>query len=159
MNKWLTRLLGYEEINGGRPDDTYLKRWRFLRLGSISIYLHHFIGDDWARDMHDHPKRFISIGLWGEYVEETPYEPTTLYELIERSPRISARPYHAPWIRSFPATHRHRLTLGPEGERRGCWTLVLTGMKSRDWYFYPPDSEPVPWKEYVATRTARGVEA
>lgn len=70
----LTRLFGApEEINGGTRCPTYLYRWTLLQKhGRFSIYLRHFVADDWSRGLHDHPKRFISIGLWGWYIEDTP---------------------------------------------------------------------------------------
>ena len=72
MAAMINRLFGYEEINGnGRCP--YLHRWCLLVLPrGVRLYLHKFIGSDWSRDLHDHPKRFISIGLWGSYIEETP---------------------------------------------------------------------------------------
>jgi len=69
--KWLDKLLSKEEINGNEICPTYMYRWTLLKIPFIGrIYLHHFIGDDWAADPHDHPKRFISIGLLGKYYEE-----------------------------------------------------------------------------------------
>lgn len=70
--KLLDRILRLEEINGAGTCPTYLYRWTLLRLkNGIGVYLHHFVGNDWSRDLHDHPKRFISVGLWGGYTEET----------------------------------------------------------------------------------------
>ena len=69
----MNRILDHEEINGGERCPTYMHRYRLLRIGKrVAVYLHKFVADDWSRDMHDHPKRFVSIGLWGSYVEETP---------------------------------------------------------------------------------------
>lgn len=131
----LTRLLNRlfdapEEINGGERCPTYLYRWTLLKRKSWSVYLHHFVGDDWSRDLHDHPKRFISIGLKGCYWEETP-----------RMGRL----YKAPWIRTFPADHVHRLSLI---EGRDCWTLVLVLKVVRSWGFWH-GGRWIPWREYV----------
>jgi hypothetical protein len=134
----IDRLFRLEEINGSQRCPTYLYRWtlfqpkwpRWLWRG-FGIYLHHFVGDDWSRDLHDHPKRFISIGLKGAYIEETPGH------------RIHF--YVAPWIRTFPATHIHWLTL-PKGT--DCWTLVIVLRHVRDWGFWH-DGEWLQWKEYV----------
>jgi hypothetical protein len=107
-----------EEINGAKRCPTYLYRWTLLRTSLFAIYLHHFVGDDWARDLHDHPKRFISIGLWGAYVEETPF---------------GERFYAAPWIRTFPSIHIHRLRLI---QQKPCWTVVVVGPLQREWGFW-----------------------
>jgi hypothetical protein len=69
----LNRLFEREEMDGDGRCATYLVRWTLLKLpGKRGIYLHHFVGDDWCLDLHDHPKRFVSIGLLGRYLEETP---------------------------------------------------------------------------------------
>lgn len=71
--KLLNLLFGEpEQINGHERCETYLWRWTIAKWSGRGIYLHHFVGDDWSRDLHDHPKRFIFIGLWGWYIEETP---------------------------------------------------------------------------------------
>jgi hypothetical protein len=143
MRAILTRLFTLEEINGADRCPTYLYRWtlfqpkrpkRFWR--GFGIYLHHFVGDDWSRDLHDHPKRFISIGLKGAY-RETVGAGSDLqgYETI----------YRAPWIRTFPATHIHRLSLI---NGRPCWTLVIVCRAVRDWGFWH-DGVWIHWKTYV----------
>src|SRR2546423_15062897 len=118
MAKLLDKLFGEpEEINGGERCPTYLWRWTILKWnGHFSIYLHHFVGDDWSRDLHDHPKRFISIGLWGWYIEETPYSGSAEWAALGP---VRTR-YRAPWIRTFPASHIHRLVV----PSKNCWTLV-----------------------------------
>lgn len=124
-----------EEINGGGVCPTYLFRWTLFRAKSFQLYLHHFVGDDWSLDQHDHPKRFISIGLRGGYTEETP---------------AGERRFRAPWFRTFPAEHVHRLRLE---EFRDCWTLVLVLKSVRMWGFWRA-GRFVPWKEYVKSPDA-----
>ena len=130
MKEWLNRIFQMEEINGAERCPTYLFRWTILRFRDYAIYLHHFVGDDWAKDLHDHPKRFISIGLWGSYIEETPN---------------SCQTYRAPWIRSFPATHIHRLLMINGGD---CWTLVIVLKAVRAWGFWTEQGW-FPWRRYV----------
>ncbi len=152
IERLLTRGFGApEEINGGERCPTYMFRWHVFKwprnaeptvdereLGEppehsggdrLRVYVHKFVADDWSRDLHDHPKRFISIGLWGSYIEETPQ---------------GERVYRAPWIRTFPAEHVHRLRL----RSRVCWTLVITLRAVRPWGFYH-EGAWVPWREYV----------
>lgn len=123
----LIRILGVvfgkpEELDGHGRVDAYMFRWTLLVTRWGKLYLHRFVDDDWSLDLHDHPKRFTSIGLWGCYDEWTPW--------LEHANR--RRRYQAPWFRSFPAEHKHRVTL-PDGE---CWTLVWVGPKERDWGFW-----------------------
>lgn len=129
------RSLPFEEINGNHRCPTYLYRWELLNLfqGTLRVYLHKFVGDDWSVDLHDHPKRFWSIGLAGRYTE--------------RRSDGSTREYRAPWVRSFPAEHQHRLT-GPRPESP-CWTLVIVGRPVRIWGFWH-GGQFVDWREYVA---------
>ena len=130
----ITRLFGApEEINGAERCPTYLYRWIVLSTRWFKVYLHRFVADDWSRDLHDHPKRFISIGLWGRYVEH--------------GPAGRRREYRAPWVRTFPAAHIHRITL-PAGD---CWTLIIVGRAVREWGFW--HEEPAPW--FVDRRQAK----
>jgi hypothetical protein len=131
----VARSLACEEINGAHRCPTYLYRWELLNLlqGTLRVYLHKFVGDDWSTDLHDHPKRFWSIGLWGRY--------------FEHRDDGSIREYRAPWIRTFPAEHRHRLT-GPRPDSP-CWTLVIVGAPVREWGFWH-DGRFVWWRTYVA---------
>lgn len=131
MRKLLNRLFGLEEINGDGRCPTYLFRWTLLRVGEFAVYLHKFVGDDWSLDLHDHPRRFISIGLRGSYYEITPTE---------------GRTWRAPWIRTFPAEHIHRLS-GPTPQVP-CWTIVVVLRKSRPWGFWNR-GEFIPWRRYL----------
>lgn len=139
--KLFDRLFRLEEINGGGRCPTYLYRWSLLRVPWFKVYLHHFVGDDWSLDLHDHPKRFISIGLWGWYREFTP-------DISSEVPKI--RDYHAPWIRSFAATHIHRIaTPGPGNVGNGsCWTLVIVLKTVREWGFWH-SGVFMHWRDYV----------
>lgn len=148
----LTRIFrAPEEINGGGRCPTYLYRWHLLRVGSkasrldFTLYLHKFVGEDWSRDLHDHPKRFISIGLKGSYVEHTTW-PTGWGPFLSGVGDHRQVTYRAPWIRTFPATHVHRLT-GPTPERP-CWTLVLVLNTVREWGFWRQGGW-VKWREYL----------
>ena len=145
--KLLDRLFGKaEEINGRERCPTYLYRWTIFKWGKRGIYLHHFVGDDWSRDLHDHPKRFISIGLKGGYVEWTPCTTCSIPCGFE-----NRRVFNAPWIRTFPAEHIHRLTMfrtHPEGALGDCWTLVIVGNAVRPWGFWH-DGKFIGWRDYV----------
>jgi hypothetical protein len=136
MTRLLNALFGRpEEINGRERCPTYLYRWTLFKTLCGSLYIHHFVGDDWSLDLHDHPKRFVSIGLWGQYRETTPSE---------------SRIYRAPWIRTFPATHIHRLSMV---DGKTCWTLVAVLRPVRAWGFWH-NGKFIGWREYVDSKTA-----
>lgn len=134
LTGWLDRVFALEEINGAHRCPTYLYRWTLASTRWFNLYLHHFVGDDWSHDLHDHPKRFISIGLRGRYIEETPAPGGT-----------SDRLFVAPWVRTFPAEHVHRLRMLDGGD---CWTLVVTLRAVRPWGFWHAGTW-IPWLEYV----------
>jgi hypothetical protein len=142
MTRFLTRLFGKpEEINGADRCPTYLYRWIVLKWRGRGIYIHHFVADDWSIDLHDHPRRFISIGLRGGYVESN----SGTYVR-----------YNAPWFRTFPANYKHRLIMIRDKDtnaKRDCWTLVIVLKPSRDWGFWPR-GKFVHWKEYVKSTRA-----
>jgi hypothetical protein len=114
------------------------------------IYLHHFVGDDWSLDLHDHPKRFISIGLKGRYVELTP----------DLKGGTKTKTYKAPWVRTFPAEHIHRLRMvrGRIGEIEDCWTLVIVLKPVRSWGFWHL-GKFIGWRDYVGSETADEMKA
>ena len=131
---WVFR---FENINGGVEDASHLHRWCLFALPrGIRLYLHHFVDSDFARDPHDHPKGFLSIGLRGGYLEETPRE-----EMGVKQYSI----YIAPWLRYFPPQHIHRILL-PEG--KDCWTLALTGPVRREWGFWHA-GRWIEWRQYI----------
>lgn len=155
IERLLHRLFKCEEINGGGVCPTYLYRWTLIQprwprslWRGFGIYLHKFVGEDWSRDLHDHPKRFISIGLRGAYVETTmvPCRVMDSYHGEWKSGEQEfKRVYRAPWLRTFPATHRHRIQII---DGRPCWTLVVVLRTSREWGFWH-DGRFVPWRVFV----------
>lgn len=147
----LTRFFGDpEEINGRGICPTYLYRWFLLRTRWFKVYLHHFVADDWSLDLHDHPKRFISIGLKGRYVELTP----------DPNGGTKTRTFTAPWLRTFPAEHIHRLRMVRtwRGALEDCWTLVIVLQGTREWGFWHL-GKFIHWREYVHSETAEQMKA
>lgn len=142
ISQLLTRVFGKPEEIGAHRCDTYLYRWILLSTRWFKAYLHHFVGNDWSRDLHDHPKRFISIGLWGSYFEETPCSLPDWSN--ENGQIVYVRKFTAPWIRSFPATHIHRLTV----PSRNCWTIVIVLKTVREWGFWN-EGRFIQWRDYV----------
>lgn len=138
--KILNRLFPREEINGGGLCETYMFRWVLFSTRWFKIYLHHFVGSDWSRDAHNHPKAFISIGLKGSYYEHQ-YASSRVWD--GPAAWVRTTHYRAPWIRRFPASHIHRITA------TDAWTLVIVGRQSQDWGFFSPVGWR-PWREYLA---------
>jgi hypothetical protein len=140
MKEVINRWFRLEEIDGDGRCPTYLYRWTIFRIGWLKVYLHKFVGDDWSLDLHDHPKRFVSIGLKGGYLERTPHGLSL---------------YSAPWIRTFPAEHIHRISMT---SNRPCWTIAITLKAVRPWGFWH-EGQFVPWRKYVDSETADKMKA
>lgn len=158
MRRLLSWMLRHEEINGDDRCPTYLHRWTLLRAGSIAIYLHKFVGDDWSWDMHDHPKRFISVGLRGSYCEWTPcpLRGDWAETGCASAAHLGSAPEHmriwnAPWVRTFPAEHVHRIVGPTPGSP--CWTLAIVGLTVREWGFWHKGTW-TPWRKYVGSARA-----
>lgn len=101
----------------GRPECPYMRRW-VLDVGLFSVRVHHWHASDDDRAFHDHTWWFFTLVLEGRYTDVSP----------------AGRELMSPGrIRFRPALHRHTVEVHPGG----CWTLLLTGRKSRRWGFYP----------------------
>lgn len=106
---------GEELGNEGEP---YLKRWVF-NFHIFAIRIHHWISSDDDRALHDHAWDFVTIVLSGSY-----------YDVREDGQEW----LQAGAIKFRKAEHKHWVKV-PSG---GCWTLLLTGPKKRNWGFWVP---------------------
>lgn len=132
---------------GGR-ENPYMMRWFIVpRNPWINIYLHKFMRDDDDRALHDHPWWFVSVMLWGRYLEtrEVCRKGMAFWmyvkeEAVRKTPSIAYR----------KATDRHRVTLAKDadGKPLPCWTLVITGPRVRTWGFWCPQGF-VKWSDFV----------
>lgn len=137
------------DVNGDGVARTYLHRWTLLRLpGARRLYLHHFVGDDWSVDPHDHPKRFVSIGLWGGYDEDV-FDP-------DEGRVVQTVKWRAPWFRIFPPSHTHRVRSRHLG---GAWTLVYVGPRRQDWGFWLRGEDWVEQRQYLRDHATDRVAA
>lgn len=170
MQYWLTAVHWFlslfftvEEINGHGRCPTYLYRFHLFKLGTWKFYLHRFVADDWSLDLHDHPKRFISVMLFGGYYETSAHRTTMTMRqyasryypegasmvvdgvIVQTITEEHTKQYRAPHARTFPPEHSHRVYLG---RNRECWTFVVVLGSVRQWGFWNA-GRWIPWKEYV----------
>lgn len=138
------------------PDDPYLTRWTLFSCRWFQIMLHKFHRSDNAA-VHDHPWSFVSLVLWRGY-----------FEWLERRRVTDDEPAYPLWgirlLRRWPlslafrrAEDRHRVALLGAFPTREllvpthtlpAWTLVVTGPRRREWFFYPQGVR-VPWRVLV----------
>lgn len=100
----------------GLPECPYLRRW-IVDLGAFSIRLHRWQSSDDERAFHDHPWWFVTLVIWGGYVDESP----------DGRDRLRAGS-----VRFRPAIHRHTVRV----TRPGTWTVMITGRSIRRWGFW-----------------------
>lgn len=124
-----------EVIDSWGFQSPYLLRWDVLRLFGFVVKFHVFMRSD-NDVLHDHPARFISIGLAGRYVEVTSDG--------------KLKEYRAPWIRTFPANYAHKLLI-----ERPCLTLCIVFPKSRAWGFHCPNG----WVSFKQFAQSGGCES
>ncbi len=121
----------HERIGG--EANPYMLRWYVIPQNRFfKIFIHKFLRDDDDRAPHDHPWWFLSLMLKGMYLDLTPnYASGWLEGRLRRAGSIE---FHR-------ADYQHRVELrsNPDGTKRPCWTLVITGPKSRQWGFYCPN--------------------
>lgn len=133
---------------------------RGLREGTLlrqpprahKLLLHWFPGRMDDRDVHDHPRAFWTVVLWGWYWDVTPCPrcggsgagtyPSTKCWPCGGSGEMREL-MHTGRIAHRNATHRHRTEAGS----RGALTVVGMGPIVRRWGFWR-DSVWWPWKEY-----------
>lgn len=108
LHRMLCSIVKPDEVRGDRGR-TYVYRWPVITTDRAKVYVHRFVPGDSSRALHDHPRRFWSVGLWGEYVEVT-----------ERSGRRVEEVRRAPWVREFSPGHQHSVRA-----ERECWTIAV----------------------------------
>lgn len=135
----------------GAPDCPLFHRWTLRpwadrkRPGKSArwkLMIHHFLPDADDRDVHDHPRGFVSLVLWGRYDDWVPCEDCDGegFRLPDDFPcrrcnhtglRLGDR-MRPGMIRHRRASHAHRTRVGP----KGCWTVVIMGPSLREWGFW-----------------------
>ncbi len=160
--RWLRKCLaGRPHQVIGHVADPYLLRWYIIpRNPLLNVYLHKFLRDDDDRALHDHPWWFVSLILKGGYLEVT--ENPKLMMSCRTSLFDVRSPFWSRCLAYRPAEWRHRVAL-PHGQnaagdvdttapRVPCWTLIITGRRSRTWGFWcnnqRRDERFVPWNEF-----------
>lgn len=125
-------------IIGGHENPYLLRWWLTPRNRVFNVYLHKFRRSDDDRALHDHPWLWCSILLRGSYVEwSKPHAGDALRAHVER--------FSAGSVRVHRARYAHRLVIDLDAE---CWTLFITGPRTREWGFHCPNGW-VPWFKFT----------
>lgn len=112
----------------------YLWRFNFIKTPWFAVMLHRFDGSD-DECLHDHPWPFISVILRGGYWEHS-----------GDGIRGSGKVWYPPGSILFRrADWAHAIEVEKPGKT---WTLVLSGVRSRQWGFFTK----VGWLEWFKYR-------
>jgi hypothetical protein len=134
-----------------RDGGVYLERWGIEHDRIGGVFLHKMSAPDPGPDLHDHPWSFVSLILWGGYVERR----TKIRDVLRWGSLGAARGRYSRLplsLRPMPRTECHRI-IGLL--RSTSWSLVIHGPRRQRWGFYTPDGF-VDWEAYEGT--ARGLE-
>jgi len=138
----------FKFITGRKDDDVYLARFWLSQPVTIgedkfesgnSVLLHYFPrGDDDDESLHTHPWEFRTQVLSGGYVEILP-DPKVwsggLGPHIERQCDRIQRNVGDVMYKSLDSIHM------VDEVDQDTWTLVTTGARHQDWYFWPAGKE------------------
>jgi hypothetical protein len=111
--------------------DVYLVRYNLFQCRWFTVKFHKILKSDDAC-LHDHPWAFMSLILWGGYVEH----------VEDEKGRKTSKIYHPLNLLLRKAKHRHRLEI-----HQPCYTLVITLNRVRQWGFWTR-SGWVEWFKY-----------
>jgi len=152
------RFLTTERIADG-PLGPLLLRHIIVKGPLFGLCVHKLCRSDYDRALHDHPWWFISLVLWGGYLEVTAPDPGR-DAFIERRGDATIRDpglrFRGPMSLAFrPAEWRHRVVIpgrsGPDGPPRAALTLVLMGPRIRKWGFWV-DGKWCWWRRHDPTK-------
>ena len=104
----------------GQEECPIMYRWRLLSFGDQrgKLMLHWFLPGRSEPDFHDHPRDFLTVVLWGHYLDVR----------LNGDLEVVA----APTVRFRRAEHTHRTVAG----KRGCLTVALFLRRRREWGFW-----------------------
>lgn len=129
------------DISDPVTGDLYLRRFRLVETPWFGVKVHHIVAPDPGRDIHNHPWWFVSLILWGGYIEQTRHiDPLGEYG----SPFRARRPRRWHYM---SAAGLHRITHLPKGH---AWTLVVNGPRVQEWGFSRGPGQWVDWRTYLA---------
>jgi len=113
---------------GGLPECPYFHLLG-VDFGAFAIRFHRWFADDDRRAFHDHKHWFLTLVLWGGYVDESPAGRDTLR-----------------WgsLRFRRAEYRHKVTQ----VMPGTVTFLITGPAVRRFSFYLPNGKAIKRDKY-----------
>lgn len=112
----------------------HFERWQIIQTRWFGIYFHCIYQADKDLHCHDHPWDYISIPLWGRFVERKKVK-EGVYEF---------NPVHFGMIIKRKAEEFHQIYFL---NSKKVYTLFLTGRRKREWG-YDVNGKWYGWEEY-----------
>jgi len=101
----------------------HFRRWRIFESSIFRIYLHQILKSDEDLHEHTHPWNFLSLILWGSYLEEN-----SSWRGHGIQGKKAVRFCFSPGVSFHFASDSHKLWL-----TEPVWTLVFAFGKKREW--------------------------
>lgn len=99
------------------------------------VYLHWILRNDDDRALHDHPWPNVSVPLRDSYIDHT----IAAGGIHHRTRRTAGE------IVFRTASAAHRLEI----DDVACWSLFITGFRTREWGFHCPEAGWVHWRDFT----------
>jgi hypothetical protein len=127
----------------GNPDCPLMYRWTLLerkqgRFG-FKVMVHHFLPGLTDPDVHDHPRPFATLVLWGSYRDRVRCATckddgpaAKLWCPCGGTRMVWGDTMKAGTFRRRSANYAHSTVAGP----KGAWTLCIMGPLRRPWGFW-----------------------
>jgi hypothetical protein len=135
----------WQDIPDGKR--LYLRKLYLVRTPWFQVALHWIYRSDPGRDLHDHPRDFLSIILRGAYAEEAPRGSEPLWtNLPNGTPHLNTR-----WAVRTQGSIAYRRAADPHRIAMvapNTLTLVLWGPKRRPWGFHTSKGW-IGWRTYT----------
>lgn len=112
----------------------YITRLHLLKTPWFAVDIHWLNGPDPEPDMHDHPVTFLSVIVWGAYVENRKRRRDAYASLRTRA--------YFNFIRACKRDRHKIIHVLPK-----TITICFMGPKTREWGFHTPKGW-VHWREY-----------
>lgn len=119
--------------SSNRTSNAFMIRWIIIRTKWFNIFVHKFLKSD-ENLPHSHPFNFISVLLWGSYVEQV-YTGNELIEIKRRAPSIMFR-------NGFIF---HKIIL----KKSSPITICLTWPAGKNWHYLTNNGEVIKWRKYL----------
>ncbi len=118
----------------GRPECPYAYRFR-IDFYWFSFRLHYWVGDDDSRAYHDHPINFITLIIWGGYLDIHPRNGKSYARIMGIGSMNLIRRHYQHYVKLIRKPTISLLFTWGKPEKYGFYNTETGRRTGRDWYF------------------------